>query len=363
MSESLLNALKDSKKKVVLQVAPAVRVTLGELFGHAPGEPLTRRVVGALKALGFDFVFDTSFGADVVVAEESADLKERLENKGSFPIFNSCCPGAVLFIEHAYPRLVPKIVSVQSPMIVTGSLVKTYFCEKKGFKPEEVYSVALMPCLIKKTEAANPLFKLDGMTVVDEVITTVEMAKLLKDAGVDFDAVEAADFDSLMGVASGAAQIFGSSGGVSEASIRNYAFLAGLPIEKINSEPLRGSEGLREEKFRVNGTEISVLVINCLKNAAPVLGDDEQLKKYHFIEIMACKGGCVGGAGQPPSTPESLEARRKGLYSIDEKEELKSASQNPEVKALYDSFLGEPYSEKALHIVHTEHKKLCEHCA
>ena len=362
MSESLLNALKDPKKTVVLQVAPAVRVTLGEMFGHAPGEPLTRRVVGALKALGFDFVFDTSFGADVVVAEEGMDLKKRLDAGGSFPIFNSCCPGAVLFIEHAYPKLVPNIVSVQSPMIVTGSLIKTYFCEKKGIKPEEVYSVALMPCLIKKMEAANPLLKLDKVTVVDEVITTIEIAKLLKDAGIDFNSVEEACFDLLMGKASGAGQIFGSSGGVREASIRNYAYLAGLPIEKLDSAPLRGSGGLREEKFRVNGTEISVLVINCLKNAASVLGDAEKLKKYHFIEIMACQGGCVGGAGQPPAKPGDLEARRKGLYSIDESTELKSASQNPEIKELYDSFLGEPYSEKALHIVHTVHKKVCEHC-
>ncbi|MFA4946167.1 MAG: [Fe-Fe] hydrogenase large subunit C-terminal domain-containing protein [Candidatus Micrarchaeia archaeon] len=350
-------------KKNVIQVAPAVRVTLGELYGLPAGTPATGKVVGCLKALGFDFVFDTSFGADVVVAEESAELAKRLKDGGPFPIFNSCCPGSVLFLEHAYPELVPSIVTVKSPMEVTGSLIKSYFAEKKKIAPSKINSVALMPCMIKKTEARKPEFDFEGIRPVDCVITTVELAALLEEAGVDFKKVKECAFDDLLGVASGAGQIFGSSGGVSEASIRNYAFLKGLPLEKLDSKPLRGSEGLREETFDLGGERVSVLVINCLKNAPAALSDKKRLAKYNFVEMMACLGGCVGGAGQPPSTLETLEARRKGLYGIDAGARVKVAAQNPQIKALYDSYLGEPRSEKAMRILHTQHDKVCQHCA
>jgi NADH-quinone oxidoreductase subunit G/NADP-reducing hydrogenase subunit HndD len=360
--EYLDAAIADKSKIVIAQIAPAVRVSIGELFGFEPGTPLTDKIVGALKKAGVDFVFDTSFGADIVTMEETKELEERLENGGPFPLINSCCAGTVLFLEHAYPELVHHMASVKSPMETEGILIKTYFAEKKGILKENIFSVAIMPCVIKKSEAQRQELRLDGKIVVDSVITTVELAQFLKERGIDLNNVEEKKFDSLLGEASGAGQIYGSSGGVCEAALRNYSSMHGIPLEKINAQPLRGEEGAKTVEFSLNGKKINVLVINCLRNAAPILSKKRKLKDYQFIEIMACSGGCVGGSGQPPSTKEIIEKRRKGLYLIDERIAMKTPAENPAVKKAYEEFLGKPGSEKAVRLLHTVHQQTCTNC-
>jgi len=360
--QPLEKALADPEITVVAQIAPAVRVSLGELFGYAPGTPLTKKVVGALKQLGFDFVFDTSLGADVAVVEAGFEFKERLEKGGLFPVINSCCPGTVLFLEHAYPDLVPHVASVKSPMEITAVLAKTYFAQKKKLDADKIFSVAVMPCVIKKSEALRREMRVDGRQMVDLVLTTVELAEFMGRKGVDLRSCEEKDFDSLLGTASGAGQIFGSTGGVSEAAIRHFASTQNFKIEKTVVDSLRAPDGLRETVFNVGGKQIKVLVINCLRNASVVLNDKQKFSQYHFIEIMACLGGCVGGAGQPTSTLENLEKRRSGLYSIDSATQLKAPMQSPDVQAVYKEFLGSPASEKSLALLHTTFSKICTDC-
>ena len=362
--ELLEKALSDPEKVVVAQMAPAVRVSLGELFGHPAGEIMTKRIVGALRKLGFKYVFDTSFGADVAVVEESVEMKERLKAGKLLPMLNSCCPGTVFFLEHAYPDLISHLGTAKSPMEIVGVLIKTYFAEKKKINPKNIVSVAVMPCMVKKAEALRPELRLEGKLMVDGVLTTVELAEFMKKKGLDLDSCPEAEFDSLMGTASGGGQIFGSSGGVSEAALRNFAFLEGKSIEKIESKSgaFRGIEGVREAVFEIGGKEFRIAIVNSLRNAGQILNDPKKFESYHFIEIMACQGGCVGGAGQPTSTKENLEARRKGLYSIDAKMKMKAASQNPEVKKLYDEFLGEPGGNKAIRLIHTSYLKICTDC-
>ncbi len=358
----LERAVNDKSILKVAQLAPAVRVSLGELFGFEAGTILTKKIVGALKELGFDYVFDTSFGADVAIVEESKELDERLKKGGIFPLINSCCPGTISFLEHSYPELVPNIATVKSPMEVTGVLIKTYFAGKKKIHPEKILSVAVMPCVIKKAEALRPELRMDGRLVVDGVLTTVELAELMKAKKIDLKKCKEMEFDSLLGVASGGGQIFGSTGGVSEAALRNYAYLNKVPIEKINTTQLRSFEGIREIEFSLNGQKIKIAIINSLRNANQVLNDPDKLKEYTFIEIMACLGGCVGGAGQPMSTKEILEKRRAGLYKIDSENKIKASSENPEVKRLYEEFLGSPRSRKAIRALHTGFARTCLDC-
>lgn len=358
----LENALSDKKIITVAQIAPVLRVSLGELFGYEPGTVTTKKIVGALKEIGCDYVFDTSFGADIGIMEETKDLEERLKSGGPFPMLNSCCPGTVSFLEHAYPELVIHMGTVKSPMEVLGVLIKTYFAEKMGIHPKKIFSTAVMPCVIKKAEALRPELRINNRLMVDGVITTVELAKFMKEKEIDLRKCKETEFDSLLGSASGGGKIFGSSGGVSEAALRNFAYKNNLPIEKIETKELRGSEGIREVNFKINGDEFNIAIVNSLRNAGQILNDKKRFYKYTFIEIMACLGGCVGGAGQPTSTKEILEKRRNGLYSIDEKMKIRVASQNPAVQKVYSEFLEKPMSKKAMRLLHTGYAKICTDC-
>jgi iron-only hydrogenase group A len=335
---------------------------LGEFFGKEPGTIMTKKIVFALKKIGFDYVFDTSFGADVAVMEECFEFEKRLKNNGPFPMINSCCPGTVSFIEHSYPELIPHVATVKSPMEILGSLIKTAFAKEKKIPPEKICSVAIMPCVIKKAEALRPELRMNGKLVIDGVLTTKELGEILKDKHIDLENCKDAEFDSMFGTASGGGIIFGSSGGVCEASLRKYASLHKIPLEKIETTKLRGSEGVREVTFNFNGEKIKIAIINSLRNASPLLNDSKKRAQFHFIEVMACLGGCVGGAGQPVSTIGAIEKRRNGLYQIDSNSKIKISNENPEIIQLYSKYLGRPGSETAIKILHTKFDKICTDC-
>ncbi len=361
-SNLLEDAIKNKEKILVAQIAPAVRVSIGECFGKKPGEIMTKKLICALRKIGFDYVFDKSFGADVAITEECAEFEEKLKKNGPFPMINSCCPGTVSFIEHSYPELIPNVATVKSPMEIVGSLIKTVFCKEKNISPEKICSVAIMPCTIKKAEALRPELRMDGKLVIDGVLTTKELAEIIKEKKIDIEKCSDSEFDQMLGVASGGGIIFGSSGGVCEASIRKYASKNNFPIEKIETKKLRSSDGIREIFFDICGKKINVAIINSLRNAAILLNDKEKISRFHFIEIMACLGGCVGGAGQPISTLDAIEQRRKALYSIDSNLKIKTSDENPEIKLLYEKYLGAPGGRKAKKILHTAFDKICTDC-
>jgi len=355
----LEKALSDKSLTKVVQMAPAVRVAIGEPFNYdAPTEKVTRQLVGALRKLGFDYVFDSNFTADLVILEEAAELLERIEHNGPFPMLNSCCPGFAMFLEQKHPDLfIDHMSTIKSPMECIGPLIKTYFAQKQGIDPAKIYSVAAMPCIIKKMEAKRADMKLpDGKTAVDFVITTKELSELMKAKGIDLASCEESDFDSLMGQGSGGARIFGTTGGVTEAALRYCAKLKGITLGEPVVTWLRGFDNARELAFDLGGIPVKILVIHFLKNAGPILADKELRSKYHFIEVMACQGGCMGGAGQPLTTPEILQQRRKKLYALDGSAKFKVSDENPELKALYSEFLGQIGGQKALTLLHTRVK-------
>ncbi|MFA6329072.1 MAG: [Fe-Fe] hydrogenase large subunit C-terminal domain-containing protein [Candidatus Micrarchaeia archaeon] len=357
----LEKALSDKTLTKVIQVAPAVRVAIGEPFNYdAPTEKVTRQLVGALRKLGFDYVFDTNFTADLVVLEEAAELVERIEHGGPFPLLNSCCPGFALFLEQKHPDLFMDYMSTtKSPMEAMGALIKTYFAQKKNLDASKIYSVAAMPCLIKKLEAKRADMKLpDGKAAVDYVITTKEISELMKAKGLDLSSCEESDFDNLMGLGSGGARIFGTTGGVSEAALRYYAHIKGINLGEPVVSGLRGFDNVRELSFDLGGIPVKILVIHFLKNAGPILADKALREKYNFIEVMACQGGCMGGAGQPATTPELLQKRRKKLYGLDDSAKFKVSDENPELKTLYSEFLGEIGGAKAKELLHTRVKRV-----
>jgi iron-only hydrogenase group A len=350
----LEKVLTDKSIVKVIQMAPSVRVAIGELFGYEPGTPLTNKLIGAFRKLGFDFVFDTTFAADIVVMEEDAELEQRLAKGGPFPLTNSCCPGFVVDLERDFPELREKnMASTKSPMETMGTLIKTYFAAKQSIDPKNIYSVAAMPCLVKKLEAEKPELLLDGnLQVVDLVLTTVETAQLLKSKGIYLKDCPKSDFDMLLGPSSGAARLFGVSGGVSEATLRYHARRHNKALTEPEISELRGYQNTREIKFEMDGKQMKMLVIDGVQNAEPVLKDRELREQYHFIEVMNCRGGCIGGAGQPPATPEIIEKRRKGLYSLGEKAGYSDSGQNPAATQLYREFLGEVGGEKAKKLLH-----------
>jgi len=355
----LEKALSDKTLIKVIQVAPAVRVAIGEPFNYdAPTEKVTRQLVGALRKLGFDYVFDTNFTADLVILEEAAELLERIEHNGPFPMLNSCCPGFAMFLEQKHPDLfMDHMSTIKSPMECLGPLIKTYFAQKKNLDPAKIYSVAAMPCLIKKMEAKRKDMILpDGKVAVDFVITTKEISELMKAKGMELSTCPESDFDNLMGQGSGGARIFGTTGGVTEAALRYCAKLKGITLGEPVVTSLRGFDNVRELTFDLGGLPVKILVIHFLKNAGPILGNKELRSKYHFIEVMACQGGCMGGAGQPLTTPELLQKRRAKLFSLDDTSKFKVSDENPELKGLYSEFLGEVGGKKALELLHTRVK-------
>jgi len=355
------SAINDPDKVVVVQTAPAVRVALGEEFGLPVGTRVTGKMTAALRRMGFDYVYDTNFGADLTIMEETTELLARIKNDGPFPILTSCCPAWVKFIEHQFPDLLHIPSSCKSPHQMFGVIAKTYLAEKLGINPTKMVVVSVMPCVAKKFEASRDELANNGNADVDYVITTREMAGMLREACIDFNSLPNEDFDEVMGESTGAAVIFGRTGGVIEAAIRTAIFkVTGENPKSIAFEELRGQKGLREATVNIGDLDLKIGIAHGLGHARTLLENIRDGKShYHAIEIMACPGGCVNGGGQPfyGNDRTVAEKRAKGLNAEDESKTVRCSHENSEVKALYAEFLGEPGSQKAHELLHTIYTK------
>lgn len=358
-TEKVWNAINDESKVVIVQTAPAVRVALGEELGIPAGGIVTGKMVTALRQLGFDKVFDTNFSADLTIMEEGHEFLDRLQNGGVLPMITSCSPGWVNMIEMKYPELLPHLSTAKSPQQMFGAIAKTYYAEKAGLDPANIVSVSVMPCTAKKAEAAREEMCSSGYRDVDIVITTRELGRMIREAGIDFASLPESEYDSPLGTGTGAAVIFGTTGGVMEAALRTVAdVVAGASLPKVDYTEVRGMAETREAVVDVAGTEVKIAVCNTLASARKML---ERVKAgtadYHFIEVMACPGGCIGGGGQPiPVNSEIRKMRREGLLACDRASELRKSHENPEIKTLYDTWLGKPLGEKAHGLLHTHYK-------
>jgi iron-only hydrogenase group A len=371
------DAIYNPDKHVVVQTAPAVRVALGEDLGYDPGERVTGKMVTALKQLGFDSVLDTDFAADLTIMEESTELLSRLkkvlvdgDKNMHIPMFTSCSPGWIKFIEHKYPEFLSNLSTCKSPQQMFGALAKTFYAQKRKLDPAKVVSVSIMPCTAKKYEADRPEMRASGFKDVDFVLTTRELAVMIKQAGIDFRALEPSRYDSFMGDSTGAAVIFGATGGVVEAALRTaYEIVTGkeVPFKNLNITPVRGMDGIKEAAMKIEGcksdwkflegVELKVAISHGLVNANKIMRMVKQGKSpYHFVEIMACPGGCIGGGGQPiPTSMEIRKNRMKAIYSEDEHMEFRKSHENPEIVAIYKEFLGKPNSHKSHELLHTHY--------
>ncbi len=349
--------LNDPTKTVVVQTAPAVRVAIGEEFGMEPGSIATGKLVTSLRMLGFDAVFDTDFAADLTIMEETTEFIDRVKKNENLPILTSCCPGWVKFFEHQFPELIYMPSTARSPQQMFGAVAKSYYAEKIGVKREDIIVVSIMPCLAKKYEAARDELKTDGIPDVDVVLSTRELADMLKEAGIALDKVEESEYDSPLGEASGAGVIFGASGGVLEAALRTAAdWLTGEDVQEIDFKAVRGLEGVKEATVNVAGLEIKAAITSGLGNARKILEKIHRGEaEYHIIEIMACPGGCLNGGGQPYSAHDStiLEKRKKAIYTDDKNNKIRKSHQNPDIIKLYDEYLTEPGSHRAHELLHT----------
>jgi iron-only hydrogenase group A len=354
-------ALHDPKKYVIVQAAPAIRVALGEVFHMPVGTIVTGKMVAALRRMGFDKVYDTDFAADMTVMEEAAELIRRLEGDGRLPILTSCCPAWVKFIEHEFPNLLDIPSTCMSPHEMFGAIAKTYMAEKLNIDPADLVVVSVMPCMAKKYEVARPELIDNGKHPnVDYVVSTREVARMIREAGIVFTELEDEEFDSVMGTSSGAGVIFGTSGGVIEAAIRTAAAWMDESIDKIDFSELRGMEGIREATVEVAGKSLKIGIANELGNARKLLeAVRDGTAEYHAIEIMACPSGCVGGGGQPyyGSDVGILNKRAAAIYEEDRSKPIRRSHENPEVIKIYEEFLEKPGSEKAHELLHTHYVK------
>jgi NADH-quinone oxidoreductase subunit G len=350
-------ALNKKEKFVIVQTAPAVRAALGEEFGMAPGTNVTGKMVTALRNLGFNMVFDTDFAADLTIMEEAKEFINRLENGGRLPILTSCCPGWVKFFEHQFGDLMDIPSTCKSPQQMFGAVAKSYLCEKMNIDPKDMIVVSVMPCLAKKYEASRPEFEHNGVRDVDIVISTRELGKMLKEAGVDFVTLPDGEFDQPLGESTGASVIFGASGGVLEAAVRTaYEWITNRTLENVEFEEVRGIAGIKEATIDVGGTAVRVAIANGLGNARILLNRIRHGEaSYHIIEIMACPGGCIGGGGQPYIHGDSsiLKKRMEVIYGEDRSKTIRKSHENPQIKKIYAEYFGEPNSEKAHEILHT----------
>lgn len=355
--------LKDPEAYVVVQTAPAVRVALGEEFGMRIGTNVTGKMVTALKRLGFDKVFDTNTGADFTIMEEAHEFVERFKTNDNIPMITSCCPGWVRYIEINYPELLPHLSSCKSPHEMLGSLIKTYYAKQENIDPKKIYTVSVMPCIAKKYERQRAELSNEGNFDVDCVITTRELARMIKYANIRFDNLEDSKFDNPLGISTGAASIFGTTGGVMEAALRTAQdTLTGNDLEEINFEDVRGEKGIKKATVNINGKDIKVVVASGLGNAQKIM---EEIKKgeadYQFVEIMACPGGCIMGGGQPiknskiRSEIDVRKLRADALYSIDEKSNVRKSHQSPVVRRVYEEYLETPCSYRAEKLLHTSY--------
>jgi NADP-reducing hydrogenase subunit HndD len=375
--DEVWDAIYDPTKHVVVQTAPAVRIGLGEDLGYEPGERVTGKLVAALKRLGFNAVLDTDFTADLTIMEEGTELltrlKEALVDKKegiALPMTTSCSPGWIKFIEHTFPEYLPNVSTCKSPQQMFGALAKTYYAQKRNIDPANIVSVSIMPCTAKKYEADRPEMRSSGYKDVDYVLTTRELAIMIKQAGIEFMELADEKYDSLMGDSTGAAVIFGATGGVMEAALRTaYEIVTGreVPFENLNITPVRGMEGVKEATVKIEGTvpdwnflegaELKCAIAHGLTNAKELMQAVKEGKaSYHFIEVMACPGGCLGGGGQPiPTSPAIRQKRMEAIYAEDEGMAVRKSHENPEVLQIYKDFLGKPLGHKSHELLHTHY--------
>ncbi|HEX3010865.1 MAG TPA: NADH-dependent [FeFe] hydrogenase, group A6 [Syntrophomonadaceae bacterium] len=356
--DKLLAAIADPDKIVVTQMAPAVRVAIGEEVGMKTGDMPMEKLVAALRQVGFDYVLHTNFTADLTILEEGNELLKRLTEGGTLPMFTSCSPGWINFCETYYPDLLDNLSTCKSPQQMFGSLAKTYWAEKMNVSPDKIYSVSIMPCTAKKFESARPEMNASGYRDVDLVLTTRELGRILRMSGIDFGKLEPSPFDSWMGAYTGAAVIFGASGGVMEAALRTvYEVVTKEELKDVNFTVCRGITGIKEAEVNLNGTVVKVAIANGLSNARKLMDQVRAGESpYHFIEIMACPGGCIGGGGQPITKCNAKrEERIAGIYVEDEQCAIRKSHENPEVKAIYDEFLHEPLGHKSHELLHTHY--------
>ncbi|MBR9977202.1 MAG: [FeFe] hydrogenase, group A [Bacteroidetes bacterium] len=351
-------AINNTDMLVVAQVAPAIRVALGEEFGTDDGAVVTGKTVSALRRIGFDRVFDTNFSADLTIIEEATELMHRLEKGGPTPMLTSCSPGWVKYLEHYYPDLLNNLSSCKSPHEMQGALLKTYYAKKIGVDPSQIYVVSVMPCTAKKYEAQRP--ELGGeYPDVDAVITTRELARMIRAAGIDFHKLPNQGFDDPLGESTGAGAIFGAAGGVMEAAIRtaHYYLTGGTDMKSLTFSPMRGLEGVKQAEVTIGEQTLRVAAVSGLTNVKALLDDIRAgISPFHFIEVMACPGGCVNGGGQPqPATPEKLLKRTESIYQIDRESPRRNSHRNESVQQLYTEFLGEPGSHCAHELLHTHY--------
>jgi NADP-reducing hydrogenase subunit HndD len=364
---SVIEALADPDKVVVVQTAPAVRAALGEDLGLPAGTLVTGKMVSALKELGFNYVFDTDFAADLTIMEEGSELLDRLtrflagDKKVKLPIMTSCCPAWVKFFEHQFPDLLDVPSTAKSPQQMFGAIAKSYFAEQLGIPREKMVVVSIMPCLAKKYEAARPEFSVNGNRDVDIVLSTRELGRLIKRSNIDFGSLPDTDFDRPMGESTGAAVIFGATGGVLEAAVRTaYELATKQELPKLNFSELRGMEGVRVAKIQVGDLTLQVGIAHELGNARKLLEMVREGKEqFHAIEIMSCPGGCIGGGGQPYHHGDEsvLKKRTEAIYREDANKPLRKSHENPHVLELYEKFLGKPLGEKSHQLLHTHYFK------
>lgn len=356
-------AIEDEDKYVVVQTAPAVRAALGEEFGLPMGTPVTGKMAAALKRMGFDKVFDTDTGADVTIMEEGTELLDRLQNGGKLPLITSCSPGWIKFCEHNFPDFLDNLSSCKSPHQMFGALLKTYYAKKEGIDPKKMFVVSVMPCTAKKFESARDEMEHGGLHDVDAVITTRELAKMIKESGIQFTRLADEDFDNPFSEASGAGVIFGATGGVTEAALRTvYEIVEKKPLDKVEFEAVRGTDGIKEATVTLGGKDVRVAIAHGLGNARALLEAIRNGEKsYEFVEIMACPGGCVTGGGQPICHSKTYmdvdvkAERAKALYSEDARLSIRKSHENPDIKKLYEEFLEKPGSHIAHELLHTHY--------
>ncbi len=357
-------AINDPEKYVVVQTAPAVRAGLGEEFGLPIGTAVTGKMAAALRRMGFDGVFDTDTGADLTIMEEGTEFINRLTNGGKLPLITSCSPGWIKFCEHNFPDFIENLSSCKSPHQMFGAILKTYYADKMGIDPKSMFVVSVMPCVAKKFEASRPEMEVNALRDVDAVISTRELAKMIKESGILFNKLPDEKFDNPFEEASGAGVIFGATGGVMEAALRTVVeVLEGKSLEKLEFDAVRGTEGIKEATLTVAGTDVKVAVVSGLGNARKLLNDIRDGKaEYHFVEIMACPGGCVTGGGQPIVDAQTRmdvnvkALRAEALYGEDKNLPIRKSHENPDIKLLYSEFLESPGSHKAHELLHTHYK-------
>ncbi|PJA96248.1 MAG: ferredoxin [Ignavibacteriales bacterium CG_4_9_14_3_um_filter_34_10] len=357
-SKEVINALTNKDKYCIVQIAPAVRASLGEEYNLPIGTNVTGQIVTGLRRLGFRKVFDTNFAADLTIMEESTELINRITSSGVLPMFTSCCPGWVKFVEQNNPEILNHISTCKSPHEMEGALLKTYYAKKMGLQPENIFVVSIMPCTVKKYESDRPELTEENMPDVDAVLTVRELVRIFNMAGIDFNGLPEDEFDNPLGVSTGAAAIFGTSGGVMEAALRTaYSKLTNQILPTLELNDLRGMSGVKEASIIINGKQINVAVVNGIGNVREIVKDVQEGKsKYHFIEVMACPGGCINGGGQPiHQKPEKIKKRMDVLYNIDTKSSIRMSHENPIVLKIYDEFFGEPNSLEAHRILHTSY--------